>query len=678
MKGFLAISSAVLSFLPFSPPAAAQTALPVDEVRVKEALAATMTPEELAAHKAKMAKLLVAKRERASVGILAPADTCASATNEVGPLPFNPPADTTVGQADNYDLPADTTTPTCTASSNCTGAGPAGSLPRGAVYTGTGTGPDRAYRIRTNANCTLAITMDPTGAQDMALIVYQANCSSNLADCACIDDTGVGGAAESVSLDAVAGTDYFIVVDGYSTGATPPGPSGPFTISIAETTATGCQLVGLALAPDLSLTKSDGGASIAPGGTVAYTLGYSNSGGNATGVVLTETVPANTAFNAGASTAGWSCVPNSNAGSTCTLAIGAVATLGSGSATFAVTVVNPVPAGVTQVSNTASIADDGAGGADPTPGNNAASDTTPVNAAPDLTLTKSDGGATVLPGGTVTYTLSYANAGNQDAAGVALTETVPAETTFNAGASTAGWACVPNSSAGSACTLAIGALAGGGANGVATFAVTVASPPTAGTTQVSNTASVADDAANGADPTPANNTATDTTPLAGAPDLTLAKTSGTAIAVPAGAIAYTLAYANVGNRAATGVVLTDTVPANTAFNAGASTAGWACVPNGNAGGVCTLSLGSLAPAASGSATFAVTVANPLPPGTTSISNTASIADDGANGADPTPANGTSTLAVPALAEQQIPTLSFWALGLLAAALLGVGWKKLTA
>ncbi|MBI2213056.1 MAG: DUF11 domain-containing protein [Acidobacteria bacterium] len=162
--------------------------------------------------------------------------------------------------------------------------------------------------------------------------------------------------------------------------------------------------------PDLSISKSDGGASIAPGGTVAYTLTYSNGGGAATGVVLTETVPANTTFNAGASTAGWVCVPDNNAGSTCTLVIGAVAASGGGSVTFAVTVATPLPGGVTQIANTATIADDGTNGTDPTPGNNTGSDTTPVTGAPDMSVTKSDGGASVAPGGTVSYTLSYGSA----------------------------------------------------------------------------------------------------------------------------------------------------------------------------------------------------------------------------------------------------------------------------
>ena len=86
--------------------------------------------------------------------------------------------------------------------------------------------------------------MDPTGAQDLALIVYQSTCSSALADCLCVDDTGVGGVAESVTLSAVAGTTYFLVTDGYSTGATPPGPSGPYTMGV---TGTGCTLVPVEL-----------------------------------------------------------------------------------------------------------------------------------------------------------------------------------------------------------------------------------------------------------------------------------------------------------------------------------------------------------------------------------------------------------------------------------------------
>ncbi len=215
------------------------------EVRVKKAIADTMTPDELAAYKQRLAdRYNQGMFDRAQGGVRTPADACTGATPEISALPYNSAADTTVGQTDNYDLPADTTNPTCAVGATCTGGGPAGAAPLGGIYTGTGTGPDKAYMIQTDANCTLTITMDPTNTQDMALIVYQANCSSALADCACVDDDGVGGAAETVILNAIAGTTYYVVADGYSTGATPPGPSGPFTINI---TGSGCSLTPVSL-----------------------------------------------------------------------------------------------------------------------------------------------------------------------------------------------------------------------------------------------------------------------------------------------------------------------------------------------------------------------------------------------------------------------------------------------
>lgn len=244
MKNTAAVALIALAFA-----ATGALAITPDQVRVKKAIADSMTAEQLAAYKERLAANInsAAPQVKLDKAILAPADTCVATTPEISSLPYNPAADTTVGMADDFDLPADTTAPTCTAATTCTGAGPAGSLPRGGIYTGTGTAPDRAYQIQVDQSCTLNITMDPTGAQDLSLIVYEAQCSSALADCVCVDDTGVGGVAESVSLDAVTGTTYFIVVDGYSTGATPPGPSGPFTLSITETTATGCMLTPVEL-----------------------------------------------------------------------------------------------------------------------------------------------------------------------------------------------------------------------------------------------------------------------------------------------------------------------------------------------------------------------------------------------------------------------------------------------
>ncbi|MHB8882890.1 MAG: beta strand repeat-containing protein, partial [Thermodesulfovibrionales bacterium] len=268
-----------------------------------------------------------------------------------------------------------------------------------------------------------------------------------------------------------------------------------------------------------------------------------------------------------------------------------------------------------------------------------------VYLAPDLMISKSDGGSSAVPGGTIAYTLSYSNIGGQGAAGVLIAETVPADTTFNAGASTAGWSCANGSPGGTACTLTIGGLAAGG-SGLVTFAVTVVNPVAAGVVQIANTATIADDGTNGGDPTPGNNSGSDTTPVDAAPDLTISKSDGGVTAVPGGTIAYTLSYSNVGNQGAAGVVITETVPADTTFNAGASTAGWSCANGSAAGTACTFTVGGLTAGGIGSVTFAVTVLNPVAAGVVQISNTSAIADDGTNGGDPTPGNNSGSDTTP--------------------------------
>src|SRR5438093_352169 len=88
--------------------------------------------------------------------------------------------------------------------------------------------------------------------------------------------------------------------------------------------------------------------------------------------------------------------------------------------------------------------------------------------------------------------------------------------------------------------------------------------------------------------------------------------------VGAGAnLTYTLAYSNTGTANATGVVLTDTVPANTTFVS-------ATVGGTLASGVSTWSAGNLAAGASGSVQMVVRVASPLANGTSITNSTYSI------------------------------------------------------
>jgi len=386
--------------------------------------------------------------------------------------------------------------------------------------------------------------------------------------------------------------------------------------------------------PDLTITKTDGGVTVTPGSVLTYTLTYTNVGNQgATGVILTETVPAHTTYTG----SGWTCIPDNNAGSVCTFSVGALNAGASGSATFVVTVNATVPAGVTQIANTAIIGDDGTNGPDPTPADNSGSDTTPLEAAPDLQISKTDGGVTVTPGSVLTYTLTYTNVGNQGATGVILTETVPAHTTYTG----SGWTCIPDNNAGSVCTFSVGAL-NAGASGSATFVVTVNTTVPAGVTQIANTAIIGNDGTNGPDPTPADNTSSEATPLEAAPDLTITKTDGGVSTMPGGVLTYTLTYTNVGNQGATGVILTETVPAHTTYTG----SGWTCIPDNNAGSVCTFTVGTLNAGASGSVDFVLTVVNPVPLGVTQIANTAVIGDDGTNGPDPTPADNSGSDTTP--------------------------------
>src|SRR5690606_31424189 len=107
-------------------------------------------------------------------------------------------------------------------------------------------------------------------------------------------------------------------------------------------------------------------------------------------------------------------------------------------------------------------------------GNNTASDDTPVTALPALVIDKDDGDATAEAGGTIVWTLTYANTGDQDAANVLISDTVPANTVFNAAASLPTlWTCADGATPGTLCQTNVGTVAADGVSASVSFAVTV-------------------------------------------------------------------------------------------------------------------------------------------------------------------------------------------------------------
>ncbi|WP_153306071.1 isopeptide-forming domain-containing fimbrial protein [Desulfatiglans anilini] len=409
-------------------------------------------------------------------------------------------------------------------------------------------------------------------------------------------------------------------------------------------------------APDLSIVKSDDGATVSPGQVIAYELTVSNNGTwPASGVMITESVPANTTFDALSSSPGWSCADGSPAGAAYTLMVGSLGVGDQGAVVFAVKVVDPLPAGVESIVNAVAITDDGSNGPDPNPGDNGSTDQTPVEAAPDLAVVKTDGGATGVPGGTIVYTLQYANNGDQGATGVVLRETVPEHTVFSAGSSTPGWSLVSgDGGAGSVYEWAVGPLEGGGAGGAAAFAVTVVNPLPAGVEGLLNHAGIADDGANGEDTNLDDNASSDETPVTAAPDLTITKEGPERIG-PNGLIVYTIRIANVGDQDATGVKIVETVPQYTVFRASKSTPGWSC-PDGSRGGTeCVYSVGELGAGETLDLEFAVLVARAAPNGE-KIENNAVVADDGVNGPDPTSDNNTGSAVTQVVHPVPVPAL----------------------
>jgi uncharacterized repeat protein (TIGR01451 family) len=373
---------------------------------------------------------------------------------------------------------------------------------------------------------------------------------------------------------------------------------------------------------DLSITKTDGVTTAVPGGSVTYTITASNAGSNDDpSATVADTFPASL-------TATWTCV--GAGGGTCTA---------SGSGNINNTVNLPVGGSVTYtvsatisasaigtLSNTATVS---SSISDTNPGNNSATDTDTLTPQADLSITKTDGVTTAVPGGSVTYTITASNAGPSNASGATVADTFPASLTPT-------WTCV--GAGGGTCTASgsgnINDTVNLPAGGSVTYTVS-ASVSAAATGSLSNTATVTAPAGV-TDPTPGNNSATDTDTLSPQADLSITKTDGVTIAVPGGSVTYTITASNAGPSNAFGATVADTFPASL-------TPTWTCV--GAGGGTCT---------ASGSGNINDTVN--LPPGgsvtftasamvsisaTGTVSNTATVTAPGGV-TDPTPGNNSAT------------------------------------
>ena len=211
--------------------------------------------------------------------------------------------------------------------------------------------------------------------------------------------------------------------------ATGAAGSSAFSQAITIPTATGADLaVAVAGSPD----------TVAPGGTVTYTVTVTDGGpDDAQDVMLTAPVPAGTTFVSFSTAAGWTITAPAvgSSGGTITANTSALAATTSPVAfTFVVTLDGGAADGST-ISDSASVASATTG--DPNDANNSASTTTTVAATTpppvtaDLEVTQSASPATATVGrDDVTFTITVTNRGPASASNASLAETLPAGVTL--------------------------------------------------------------------------------------------------------------------------------------------------------------------------------------------------------------------------------------------------------
>ena len=330
------------------------------------------------------------------------------------------------------------------------------------------------------------------------------------------------GATGTLTIVATATATNPVINTATKTGEVQPDPvAGNNT---ASTTVTG-------QAADIAVTKIVSNATPNVGTNVTFTVTATNSGpSNATGVVVTDPLPAGLTLVSAAPSAGTYAAGIWN--------IGPMANLSSATLTLIATVNNTNPA-----TNTATKT--GEDQTDPVSGNDSASAMVTGQAA-DIAITKTVDNATPNQNTNVTFTITATNIGPSNATGVQVTDKLPAGLTFVSATPSAG---TYNAVSG---LWDIGAIANS-ANATLSIIATVT-----GTNPVFNTASKTAEAQ--PDPNPGNDAASATVTGQSA-DISVAKVVDNATPPLNSNVTFTVTVTNNGPSSATGVVVTDLVPA---------------------------------------------------------------------------------------------------------------------
>ncbi len=355
---------------------------------------------------------------------------------------------------------------------------------------------------------------------------------------------------------------------------------------------------------DLAITKTASPESVVVGQTLTYTITVNNQGTtSATGVTVTDVLPASVTPLSEAVTPNGTC---SRSGQTVTCT---VATLSPG-ATSVITL-QVVPNETGSIFNTAIVTSNEA---DRDTANNT-SDRVESNVVPapnvvaDLSVVKTSREQSVTVGQTITYDIAVSNLSGVAASGVIVTDVLPSNVSFVSAVPTQG-ACARN---GATVTCNLGTLA---ANGTQSIVLQVQATVEG---QVSNSAIIR---SNATDQMQENNSSTDVIDVTSVNqgnnvDLSITKTASPAPVIVGQTLTYTIVVSNNGTATATGVVVTDALPAGVTPVSEEITPAGTCSRNDM---TVTCSIDTLAPGASSTITIHV-----VPTQTGSIFNTATVA-----------------------------------------------------
>jgi uncharacterized repeat protein (TIGR01451 family) len=264
--------------------------------------------------------------------------------------------------------------------------------------------------------------------------------------------------------------------------------------------------------PSVSATKSDallvdvdGDTLAEPGDTLRYTIVITNGGpGDATAVVLTDVPDGNTSLVSGSVTTTSGAVTTGNGGGDTSVEVdaGTIAAGGSTTITFDVVIDDPLPPGVTTVSNQGTVSGANFSSVstdDPAAGGSADPTVTSITLTPIVTATKtaalqvdadSDGQADA--GETIRYTITITNSGSGDALGVMFNDTPDANTDLIAGSVTtsSGAVTTGNTAGDSTVSVNVGTLNANGGTVTIVFDVRIHDPFPVGVSQVVNVGTV--------------------------------------------------------------------------------------------------------------------------------------------------------------------------------------------